>query len=138
MLYITKIVRFSAAHRLFNPEFSDEENDRIYDKCTNYYGHGHNYVLAVTIAGNPNPYTGYLFDLKVLKKLLHDEIISQVDHKHLNFDVPFLQGIIPTVENLSIAFWNILKYKVPTGKLHKIQLSETETSYAEYFGELAI
>lgn len=135
MLYITKTVTFSASHRLFNPEFSDEENERIFDKCNNFYGHGHNYKLEVTVAGELNPQTGYIIDLKILKKILQDEIISKVDHKHLNHDVDFLKGIIPTVENLTIVFWKLLENKFPNGKLHLIRLYETENSFVEYFGK---
>ncbi|OGU11943.1 MAG: 6-pyruvoyl tetrahydrobiopterin synthase [Ignavibacteria bacterium GWB2_35_12] len=135
MLYITKTVTFSASHRLFNPEFSDEENERIFDKCNNFYGHGHNYKLEVTVAGEPIPQTGYIIDLKILKKILNDEIISKVDHKHLNHDVDFLKGIIPTVENLTVVFWKILENNFPNGKLHSIRLYETENSFVDYFGK---
>ncbi|MFC2131393.1 6-pyruvoyl tetrahydropterin synthase family protein [Bacteroidota bacterium] len=135
MLFITKRVMFSAAHRLYNPKFSDDKNEEVYDKCNNFYGHGHNYLLEVTVAGNPDPDTGYVIDLKKLKKILYEEIVDKVDHKHLNFDVSFLEDIIPTVENLSIVFWNILKNKLPSGKLHKIKLFETDDSYCEYYGE---
>lgn len=135
MLYITKRVQFSAAHRLFNPKFDDDKNEKIYDKCNNYYGHGHNYILEVTVKGLPDPDTGYVIDLKRLKKLLYDEIVDKVDHKHLNFDVDFLKDIIPTVENLAVAFWNILKDKIPCGDLHSIKLYETNDSFVEYLGE---
>ena len=135
MLYVTKRVEFSAAHRLFNPEYSEETNEEVYDKCNNYYGHGHNYKLEVTIKGMPDPDIGYVIDLKKLKKLINDEIVSKVDHKHLNFDVEFLNGVIPTVENLAIIFWNILKTKLPTGELHRIRIYETENSFVDYFGE---
>lgn len=134
LIYVTKRIEFSASHRLFNPEFTDEENNIIYDKCNNYHGHGHNYILEVTISGDPDPNTGYLIDLKKLKKILMEELISKVDHKHLNYDVPFMQGIIPTVENIILSFWNILADKIPTGKLYRLKLWETENSYAEYFG----
>jgi len=134
MLYLTKKVTFSAAHRLFNPSFTFEQNDEIYDKCNNPNGHGHNYTLEVTVNGIPNPDTGYVIDLKKLKIVLDEEIISKVDHKHLNFDVPFLEGIIPTVENLSVAFWKILEKKLPAGELHRIRLWETDNSYVDYFG----
>lgn len=135
MLYITKKVRFSSAHRLFNPEFSDEKNDKIFDKCNNYYGHGHNYELEVTVKGLPDINTGYVIDLKLLKSILDNEIVSKVDHKHLNFDVPFLDGIIPTVEHLSIVFWNILKDKLPNCELHRIRIYETEASFVDYYGD---
>ncbi len=134
MLYITKRVMFSAAHRLFNPEFSEEKNEEVFDKCNNFYGHGHNYYLEVTIKGLPNPKTGYVIDLKELKRIITNEIINKVDHKHLNFDVDFLKGYIPTVENLCVIFWNILKDKLPKDSLHAIKIYETEDSYCEYFG----
>ena len=135
MLYITKRVMFSSAHRLFNPEFSDERNEVVYDKCNNFYGHGHNYYLEVTVKGMPDISTGYVIDLKKLKKILMEEIVEKVDHKHLNFDVDFLKGIIPTVENLCVIFWNILSKKLPEGSLYKLKLNETDDSYCEYFGE---
>ncbi len=135
MLYITKKVNFSAAHRLYNPEFSHTKNEEVFDKCNNLYGHGHNYTLAVTVAGIPDPSTGYVIDLKKLKIILMSEIVEKVDHKNLSFDVEFLKDVIPTVENIAIIFWDILVDKIPAGKLHSIKLYETEDSYVEYFGE---
>ncbi|HRP01684.1 MAG TPA: 6-carboxytetrahydropterin synthase [Candidatus Kapabacteria bacterium] len=135
MLYITKQVTFSAAHRLFNPTFSDEQNEQVYDKCNNINGHGHNYVLEVTIAGIPDPKTGYVIDLKKLKNIIDEEIFIKVDHKHLNYDVEFLRGVIPTVEHLAVKFWEILESKITPGKLFKIKIYETPTSYVEYFGD---
>ncbi len=135
MVYITKEINFSSSHRLFNPTFDNEKNEEIYDKCNNLNGHGHNYKLQVTVAGIPNPDTGYLIDLKKLKRILMDEIHEKVDHKNLNFDVDFLKGIIPTVENLSVIFWKILEPKISEGRLFKIKLWETEASFVEYFGD---
>lgn len=135
MLYVTKQRKFSSAHRLFNPTFDEKKNDEIYDKCNNYYGHGHNYTLEVTVAGKPDPKTGYVIDLKVLKRVIDENITNKVDHKHLNFDVPFLEGIIPTVENLLVVFWGILEDKLPAGKLHRIRLYETDMSFVDYYGE---
>jgi len=135
MLYISKIVEFSAAHRLFNPENSEEQNEQVYDKCNNYYGHGHNYKLEVTVKGYPEPDIGYVIDLKKLKKIIEDEIVNKVDHKHLNYDVDFLKGIIPTVEHLAVTFWDILKDKLPAGELHRIRIYETDNSFVDYFGE---
>lgn len=135
MVYLTRKTSFSAAHRLFNPDFTDEENERIYDKCSNPNWHGHNYVLEVTIKGKVNPKTGYVIDVKNLKKIINDEIISKVDHKNLNLDVDFLRDTIPTLENLVVAFWNVLKSKIIHGELFKIKLYETENNYIEYFGE---
>lgn len=135
MVYITKRANFSAAHRLHNPNLSDELNRDIYDKCNNYWGHGHNYVIEVTICGIPNPDTGYLIDLKQLKNIINENIISKVDHKHLNYDVDFLKGIITSLENMAAKFWEQLADKLPVGKLFKIKLWETENNSVEYFGE---
>ncbi len=134
MLYLTKKLKFSAAHRLYNPTFSFEKNEEVYDKCNNLNGHGHNYSLEVTVKGIPDVQTGYVIDLKKLKCLISEEIIEKVDHKNLNLDVPILEGIIPTVENLAVIFWSILKSKLPSGELHCIKLWETEDSFVEYFG----
>lgn len=135
MVYVTRREVFSAAHRLFNPDFSDEENDRIYDKCNNTFGHGHNYILEVTVSGKINPATGYVIDLKKLKKIIKENIINFLDHKHLNYEVEFLKGTIPTSENLTVAIWNILKNKIDEGNLFSIKLYETENNYFEYRGE---
>ncbi len=134
MLYITKITNFSASHRLFNPNLSDEENEKLFDKCNNKNGHGHNYKLEITICGEVNPVSGYVIDLKLLKNIIKEEIIEKVDHANLNLDVDFLKGTIPSVENLVIAFWKVLENKLPSGKLYKIKLFETENSYVEYYG----
>ncbi|OGU56709.1 MAG: 6-pyruvoyl tetrahydrobiopterin synthase [Ignavibacteria bacterium GWF2_33_9] len=135
MVYITRKAQFSAAHRLNNPILDDKENYEIYDKCNNYWGHGHNYTIEVTICGTPNPDTGYLIDLKQLKKIINENIISKVDHKHLNFDVDFLKGKITTLENMSAIFWQQIQDKLPSGKLFKIKMWETENNSVEYFGE---
>lgn len=134
MIYVTRKAAFSAAHRLFNPTFSDEKNERVFDKCNNYYGHGHNYVLEVTVKGLPDPSTGYVIDLKLLKDIIDEHIIEKVDHKHLNFDVEFLLGVIPTVENLAVCFWQQLEPYLPSGELHSIRLYESEHNLADYFG----
>lgn len=135
MVHVSRKMNFSAAHRLFNPELSEKENELIYDKCNNYHGHGHNYTLIVTVKGKPDPKTGYVIDLKKLRDIIQKEIIDKVDHKHLNFDVDFLQGIIPSAENLTAIFWKILETKIPVGKLHSIKLYESENNFVEYFGE---
>jgi 6-pyruvoyltetrahydropterin/6-carboxytetrahydropterin synthase len=135
MIFLTKKAQFSAAHRLYNPNFSDEKNDLIFGLCNNKNGHGHNYYLEVTVKGKINADTGFLIDLKRLKQVMNDEIIAKVDHKHLNYDVPFLNGVIPTVENLVKVFWDILDNKISEAKLHCIKLYETETSFVEYYGD---
>ena len=134
MIYLTKKMQFSASHRIYNPNFSDEENTKIFKNCANKNGHGHNYSLEVTVAGSPNPKTGYVIDLKDLKEIIQKEIIDLVDHKNLNVDVKELQNIIPTSENLVILFWQLLENKIPNAKLYKIKLSENENSSVEYFG----
>lgn len=135
MVYVTRREVFSASHRLHNPQLSEEENEELFDKCNNYYGHGHNYVLEVVVAGIPDPKTGYVIDLKILKKIIVENVIRKVDHKHLNFDVDFLKGINPTAENIAIGIWEQLDGKITSGKLHSIKLYETENNYVEYFGD---
>ena len=135
MVYVTRKMHFSAAHRLFNPTFSHEKNEQIFDKCNNPLGHGHNYTLEVTVKGMPDPETGYVIDLKKLRDIIEDNVVDKVDHKHLNYDVDFLQGIIPTAENLAIRFWSILEPKITSGTLHSIKLFESDQNFVEYFGE---
>jgi 6-pyruvoyltetrahydropterin/6-carboxytetrahydropterin synthase len=135
MIYVTRKAHFSAAHRLYNPTFSEERNDATFDKCNNVMGHGHNYTIEVTVAGNPDPLTGYVIDLKKLAAILDEYIIDKVDHKHLNFDVPELRGIIPTAENISLVFWQILEPKIKDGKLYSIKVFESDNNFAEYRGE---
>ncbi len=134
MVYVSRREVFSAAHRLHNENLSDEENEDIFDKCNNYHGHGHNYVLEVVVAGEVDPKTGYVIDLKKLKKIIKENVISKVDHKHLNFDVDFMNGVIPTAENIAIGIWNQLVDKIPSGKLYCVKLHETENNYVEYKG----
>lgn len=135
MIYVTRRTTFSASHRLFNPDFSDSENEAVFDKCANKNGHGHNYVLEVTVAGEPDPRTGYVIDLKKLKAIVTREIVDKVDHTYLNHDVDFLSGIIPTTENLAKEFWKILEPKILEGKLHSVRLHETENNVVEYKGD---
>jgi 6-pyruvoyltetrahydropterin/6-carboxytetrahydropterin synthase len=135
MIYVTRKAHFSAAHRLYNPTFSDERNDATFDKCNNPMGHGHNYTIECTVAGNPDPLTGYVIDLKKLSALMDEFIIDKVDHKHLNFDVPELHGIIPTAENIALVFWQILDPKIKDGKLYSIKVYESENNFVEYKGE---
>ena len=135
MIYVTRRQTFSASHRLHNPELSDEENARLFRKCNNPNGHGHNYVLEVVVAGEINPYTGYLIDLKELKGIIIEHVIEKVDHKNLNMDVDFLKDKIPSAENIAIGIWEQLVDKLPTGELYSVKLYETENNYVEYKGE---
>jgi len=135
MIYVSRRETFSASHRLHNPNFTDEENNRIFGKCNSPNGHGHNYILEIVIAGEINEKTGYLIDLKLLKDIIREYIIEKVDHKNLNFDVDFLDGIITTTENLAVQIWKILENKIPTGRLFAVRISETENNFFEYRGE---
>lgn len=134
-VYLTRKLHFNAAHRLHNPDLSDKENQEIFGPCNNANGHGHNYVIEITVMGSPNPKSGYVMDIKDIKELVEREVISQVDHKHLNMDVPWLKGINPTAENLAISFWNRLAPKFTSCKLYSIKLFETERNIVEYKGE---
>jgi 6-pyruvoyltetrahydropterin/6-carboxytetrahydropterin synthase len=135
MVYVTRRAQFSASHRLYNPAFSDEENNRIYDKCNNPSGHGHNYELEVTIAGEPDPETGMVIDLKILKKIINEHVIEKLDHKHLNVDVDIMHGIIPTAENIAKKIWEVLEPHIPSGKLYSVRLYETTNNFVDYKGE---
>lgn len=135
MLYVTRREVFSASHRLYNNDLTVEENNSLYDKCANPYGHGHNFVLEVVVCGEVDPNTGYVIDLKILKKIVREVIIDKVDHRNLNYEVDFLTGIIPTAENICIAIWKELQNKIPIGKLFSVKLFETENNYVEYKGE---
>jgi len=135
VVYVTRRVRFEAAHRLHNPEKSAEWNQRVFGKCNSPHFHGHNYILEVTVAGEPDPETGYVIDLGVLKRIIKKRILDKCDHCNLNLDVDFLQGILPSTENLVIAFWNELEPYIPQGRLHCVRLYETENNSAAYFGE---
>ncbi len=135
MLYVTRREVFSASHKLENESLTAKENQDIYDKCNNPYGHGHNYTLEVVVTGEVNPKTGYVIDLKKLKRIIKENIISKVDHRHLNHEVDFMKGIIPTTENIAVAFWKELENKINEGKLYSVKLFETENNYIEYKGE---
>ncbi len=135
MVYVTRRATFSASHRLHNPNLSEEKNFEVFGKCANPNGHGHNYVLEVTVGGEPNSETGYVIDLSKLKLIIKQEILDKVDHKHLNHDVEFLRGVIPTAENIVKAFWAILAPRIPEGKLVSLRLRETENNIVEYRGE---
>lgn len=133
-VFITRQVHFNAAHRLYNPTKSLAWNQKQYGLCTNPHWHGHNYVLEVTVKGQPDPETGYIIDLGELKRILHRAVVDKCDHRNLNEEVPFLRRIIPSTENLVIAFWNEIAPHVKAGRLHCVRLYETPRNYAEYFG----
>jgi 6-pyruvoyltetrahydropterin/6-carboxytetrahydropterin synthase len=120
---------FNAAHQLHDPALSDEENHRIFGKCANL--HGHNYVLEVVVAGQIDPATGYVFDLKQLSEVVSRRVIQDVDHRNLNTDVPWLAGRIPTAENLAVACWERIRSELPDGMLRAVRVWETDKNWAE-------
>lgn len=134
-VYATRSVHFNAAHRLHNPERSDEWNRQTFGKCNSPNWHGHNYTLEVTVAGEPDSETGYVIDLAELKRIIHERVFDKVDHKNLNLDVDFMQGILPSTENFAVAIWNELKGTLPSGRLHSVMLQETPNNRIEYRGE---
>ena len=136
MIYITRKEHFNAAHKLFNPAFSDEKNMEIFGKCANPNWHGHNYYLYVTVKGEVSPETGYTVNLKELSSLIRLHITEKLDHKNLNLDVDFMKDRMPTTENVAIAIWEQLAGHVSKmgGTLHCIKLYETDNNYVEYFG----
>jgi 6-pyruvoyltetrahydropterin/6-carboxytetrahydropterin synthase len=135
MVYLTRRTSFSASHRLWSNQLSEAENYAIYEKCANPNGHGHNYVLEVTIRGTPDPQTGMVMNLTELKHAVNEQVIKWVDHKHLNYDVPWLEGSIPTTELLVIKFWKRLAEVLPRNLLYEVKLYETEKNVASYRGE---
>ena len=134
-VYVTRRVQFNAAHRLHNPKKSDEWNRETFGKCNSPNYHGHNFILEVTVGGEPDPDTGYVIDLGVLKKILEDKVISKVDHSNLNLEVDFLQGVLPSTENFAIGIWRQIETELPSGTLHSVKLTETENQSVIYRGE---
>lgn len=135
MVYLTRRVNFSASHRLWSDQLTDVENYAIYEKCANPNGHGHNYVLEVTVHGVPDPQTGMVLNLSDLNRVMNKQVVEWVDHKHLNYDVPWLEGCVPTTEVLVIKFWERLVSSLPAGLLYEVKLHETENNVASYRGE---
>lgn len=136
MVYLTRLEHFNAAHKLYNPGWSKEQNDMVFGVCANENWHGHNYDLYVTIKGEPNPDTGFLMDVKKLKILIKEQVINKVDHKNLNLDVDFMQGKMCSTENLAMGIWQQLQPHLPPHvSLHCIKLYETARIYVEYFGD---
>ncbi|HEV2348366.1 MAG TPA: 6-carboxytetrahydropterin synthase [Terriglobia bacterium] len=135
MIYVTRRAEFSASHYYHNPELSPEENRRIFGKTNNPHGHGHNYTLDVTVAGEVDGTTGMVMDLKDLKQLLESEVMQLMDHRFLNKEVPVFATTIPTTENIAIEIWKLLAPKLARGKLHRIRLYETPDLFVDYFGD---
>ena len=134
-VYVTRKVHFNAAHRLHNPDKSDEWNEETLGKCNNPNGLGPNYELEVTVAGEPTPETGYVIDLGDLKSILNERVVDKVDHKNLNQEVDFMDGLNPTTENFAIAIWSQLEGALPSGRLDCVRLYETPRNFVEYRGE---
>lgn len=135
-VYIVRKEHFNAAHKLWRDDWSDEKNEEVFGKCSNKNWHGHNYNLYVTVKGVPSPETGFVIDLKELSQIIRREIVESLDHKNLNLDVPYLQGILPSTENVIIKIWERIEKPIADagGILAKLRLEETESNSVEYFG----
>lgn len=136
MVFITRREHFNSAHRLFRPEFSDEENLRVFGKCSNPLWHGHNYCLMVTVKGEVNPETGFVMDLKTLSRILDETVLQKLDHRNINLEVDFMKGKLASTENLAIAMWNELEPRIKEhgANLHRVRIEETENNIFEYYG----
>jgi 6-pyruvoyltetrahydropterin/6-carboxytetrahydropterin synthase len=132
---VTRSLHFNAAHRLFNPGWSDEENRRVFGACSNPNWHGHNYEIDVTLDGPVDPDTGYVMDLGELKRIVTEAVVDDVDHRNLNVEVPWLEGVNPTTENFVVAIWRRLEPRIPEGvRLARLVLRETPRNWVEYEG----
>ncbi len=129
---ISRKEHFNAAHRLFNPAWSDERNQKVFGKCSNPNFHGHNYEVIVTLVGEPDPETGYVYDMKELSDLIQENILTQFDHKNLNLDIAYFKGLNPTAENIAIVIWRILRQRIDMKYELKVRLFETERNYVDY------
>src|SRR5207237_1896074 len=135
MIYLTRKAEFAASHYYHNPEFTPEENQRIFGKCNNPNGHGHNYTLEVTVRGEVNPRSGFVVDLKDLKEVLNREVLDALDHRFLNKEVPEFADQIPTTENLAISIWRRLEPTLSTDQLHRVRVYETPDLFVDFYGE---
>ncbi|MNU30845.1 6-carboxy-5,6,7,8-tetrahydropterin synthase [compost metagenome] len=136
MIYLTRVEHFNAAHKLYNPEWSVEKNFEVFNKCSNPNWHGHNYELHVTVKGEPNPETGFVYNAKELSQIIKDVVLEKIDHRNLNLDVDFMEGKFTSAENLAIGIWDQLKPHIEKDgvQLHCIKLLETRNIYVEYYG----
>jgi 6-pyruvoyltetrahydropterin/6-carboxytetrahydropterin synthase len=135
MIYLTRKCEFSASHYYHNPQWTVDENRRVFGKCANLNGHGHNYTLEVTVKGEIDPTTGFVVDLKQLKDVLNREVVDAMDHRHLNKEVPEFAAKIPTTENIAIAIWQRLNEKLNVAKLHRVRLYEMPDLFVDFYGE---
>ncbi len=136
MIYITRRERFNAAHRLYRPDYTDDQNFRLFGKCSYPNWHGHNYDLLVTIKGEVNPETGFLINLSNLSSIIKEKVIDKLDHRNINLDVDFMQGKFASTEMLAISIWEQLEFEVDKlgARLHCVKVQESENNYVEYFG----
>lgn len=135
MIYLTRKAEFSASHFYHLPDLSPEENRRLFGKCANTEGHGHNYLLEVTVKGEPDARTGMVLDLKELKEVLNREVMDVLDHRFLNHEVPAFASRLPTTENIAIEIWRMLEGKLSAGRLHRVRVYENQDLFADYYGE---
>ena len=135
MILLTRKADFSSSHYYWSDQLSAEQNVRVFGKCANRNGHGHNYTLEVTVEGNVDPVTGFVVDLKLLKDIIHREVVDVYDHRHLNLEVPEFAHTIPTTENIAIAIWKRLEHQLAGAKLHRIRVYEMTDLFADYYGE---
>lgn len=129
---VSRKEHFNAAHRLFNPAWSDEKNDAVFGKCNNPNYHGHNYELIVTLVGTPDPATGYVFDMKVLSEIIKEHVLTHFDHKNLNLDTSYFKNLNPSAENIAVVIWRILRQQIDNQYDLKVKLYETERNFVEY------
>lgn len=134
MMYVSKRVRFSASHRLHNPELTDEENRRLFGLCNHPNGHGHNYEVEVVVRGRPDEASGMFINLTALKGILDECVVSPANYRSLDHDVPFMKGRISTTENVAISIWEVLEPRLPPGSLHLVRIRESENNVVEYTG----
>lgn len=135
LVYVTRKVRFNGAHKLYNPNWSQEKNTEVFGKCANKNWHGHNFELFVTVKGLPNADTGFVMDLKKLKVVLNQKIVEKLDHSNFNLDVDFLKDVMPSIENIAIKIWEQITPGLPADvQLHCVKLYETENQFVEYYG----
>jgi 6-pyruvoyltetrahydropterin/6-carboxytetrahydropterin synthase len=135
MILLTRKAEFSASHYYWNEAWTAEENGRVFGKCANKNGHGHNYTLEVTVAGEVDATSGFVVDLKQLKDVMEREVVGVYDHRHLNKEVPEFETMIPTTENIAIAVWKRLMGKIPGAQLHRVRVYEMPDLFADYYGE---
>ena len=133
MIYLTRRADFSASHYYHDPKLSPQENERLFGKCANLNGHGHNYTLEVTVKGEVDARTGFVVDLKELKDIMEREVVSAMDHRHLNKEVPEFARLIPTTENLAVVAWKRLEPALRVAKLHRVRVYEAEDLFADYY-----